>query len=387
MQMTVTKVGGMNRNIRRRRITRLITDRLNCGLSTQFPPSGARRVQYAPRKSSSVPQILAVLHGCARRAERTLYRFYTESGGGVTGRYSRELTNNRGKKTYVFVARENVDFCERPGVEGEGKFAAHSLQREHPLEGMASITKEFDVRRFQTRTALGYGLLIVLPLLSWMGCASSEKVNSETARAMSSPGIGPEQFVTQQRLDGINVGDQIQLTVLGYPEFNTTANVRETGMFVIPLAGEVKAIGLTKDQLSEAVVAKLTEYVKTKVYITLSVVNTTVRKIIVLGAVGSQGSQPAMSPITLYQLFASVGGLSTDADLRHVRIYRNTDLSNAVEVDLSEFSTPGSRAETNVPLVNPGDMVFVPRSENFMREFSPFIYDILVLLTLFRLIS
>ncbi len=230
-------------------------------------------------------------------------------------------------------------------------------------------------------------VVLLLPALFWLGCASSDRVTSETARAMSTPGIGPEQFVTKDRLDGINVGDQIQLSVLGYPEFNTTAYVRESGMFPIPLAGEVKAVGLTKDQLSDSIVAKLTEYVKTKVYITLSVVNTTVRKIIVLGAVGTQGSQPAMAPVSIYQLFANVGGLSSDADLRHVRIYRNTDLSNSMEIDLSDFSTPGARAAANAPLINPGDMVYVPRSENFMREFSPFIYDILVLLTLFRLIS
>lgn len=251
---------------------------------------------------------------------------------------------------------------------------------------MSTITEDFTVRVLPITTVVGHALL-GLPVLLWMGCSSSSGVSTETARAMSSPGIGPEQFVTQQRLDGINVGDQIQLTVLGYPEFNTTANVRESGMFPVPLAGEVKAVGLTKDQLSEAIAAKLTEYVKTKVYITLTVLNTSVRKIIVLGAVGTQGSQPATTPISIYQLFASVGGLSTDADLRHVRIYRNTDLSRPVEIDLSDFSTPGSRADTNVPVVNPGDMVYVPRSENFMREFSPFIYDILVLLTLFRLIS
>ncbi len=203
---------------------------------------------------------------------------------------------------------------------------------------------------------------------------------------MFSPGVGADQLLAQQRADAINVGDQIQLSVLGYQEFNTTAQVRESGMFPIPLAGDVKAAGLTKDQLSDAIVAKLSEYVKSKVYVTLSIVSTTGRKIIVLGAVGTQGSQPALAPVSIYQLFASAGGLASDADLRHVRIYRNTDLSNSTEVDLSNFSMQGARA-TSAPVINPGDMVYVPRSENFMREFSPFIYDILVLLTLFRLIS
>ena len=234
---------------------------------------------------------------------------------------------------------------------------------------------------------LGLGILLWLPGCSSSDKVSTEKVSSETARAMSTPGIGPEQFVVQQRTDGINIGDQVQVSVLGYPEFNTNATVRESGTISIPLAGEMRVVGLTKDQLTEAIVTKLTEYVKTKVYVTVSVTTNTVRKIIILGAVGTQGSQPANSPISVFQLFANVGGLSPDADLRHVRVYRNTDLTRAIEVDLSEFALPGTRADINVPLINPGDMVFVPRSENFMREFSPFIYDILVLVTLFRLVG
>jgi polysaccharide export outer membrane protein len=204
---------------------------------------------------------------------------------------------------------------------------------------------------------------------------------------MTTPGIGPEQFITQQRTDGINIGDQVQLTVLGYPEFNTTGYIRESGTFPVPLAGEVHALGLTKEQLTEQIIAKISEYVKTKVYVTVNVTTTTVKRIIVLGAVGTQGSQPAAGSIPIFQLFANVGGLTADADLRHVRVYRNTDLTRPVEVDLSSFASPGSRTDVNIPMVNPGDMVYVPRSENFMREFSPFIYDILVLLTLFRLIN
>jgi polysaccharide export outer membrane protein len=204
---------------------------------------------------------------------------------------------------------------------------------------------------------------------------------------MTTPGIGPDQFVVQPRTDGINVTDQVQLTVLGYPEFNITAFVRESGTITIPLVGEIRVLGLTKDQLSEAIVAKLSEFVKTKVYVTVSVTTTTVKKIIVLGAVGTQGSQPASSPLSIFQLFANVGGLAAEADLRHVWIYRNTDLSRPVEYDLSDFASPGSRIEPNAPVVYPGDMVYVPRTENFMRQFSPFIYDILVLLTLFRLVG
>jgi polysaccharide export outer membrane protein len=204
---------------------------------------------------------------------------------------------------------------------------------------------------------------------------------------MATPGIGPDQFVQQPRTDGINVGDQVQVTVVGYPEFNIAASVRESGTISIPLAGDIRVLGLTKDQLTEAIVAKLSEFVKTKVYATVNVTRTMVRKIIVLGAVGTQGSQPATLPLSIFQLFASVGGLAADADLRHVWIYRNAEMGRPIEFDLSEFASPGPRTELTDPIVYPGDMVYVPRAENFMRQFSPFIYDILVLVTLFRLIG
>lgn len=227
---------------------------------------------------------------------------------------------------------------------------------------------------------------IVVAALCVGGC-STQRVSADKARAMSAPGIGPDQFVTMPRTDQIVSGDQIQVTVLGYPEFNATSEVKETGTITVPLVGEVKAMGLTREQLTDTLVAKLSDYVKTRVYVTVAVTTGAIQKIIILGAVGAQGSYPITGPVSIFQLLANAGGLAADADLAHVRIYRNSDLARLAEYDLSGFVTAGPQNDYPTPIVNPGDLVYVARSENFFRAFSPFVYDILVLLTLFALVS
>jgi protein involved in polysaccharide export with SLBB domain len=232
----------------------------------------------------------------------------------------------------------------------------------------------------------GIACIAVAALLICLGGCTSESVTSDTARAMSTPGLGPSKFPGGTRSDVLNPGDQLQLTVLGYPEFNTTTGVKPSGMFPIPLIGEVKAAGLTRDELQDDIVRKLSEYVKTKVYVTLNLTSASVQNIVVLGAVAQQNSYPNSSPVSIFQLLANAGGPSADADLRHIKVYRNGDLSKEQEIDLSGIVSPGERTDQRTPMVSPGDLVYVPKSENFVRQFSPFVYDILVVVTLLALV-
>jgi protein involved in polysaccharide export with SLBB domain len=193
--------------------------------------------------------------------------------------------------------------------------------------------------------------------------------------------------VTQGPEEVIAVGDQLQLAVIGYPEFNTSAPVKPSGLFEIPLIGEVKAAGLMKDQILAEIVRRLSDYVKNKVHVTLNITSTTMQNIIVLGAVTQQSSFAHNSPVSVFQILADAGGPSGDADLGHIKLYRNGDLSREEEIDLSVILSQGARSARGTPMINPGDLVTVPRSENFLKEFSPFAYNIVVVLTLFSLVK
>jgi polysaccharide biosynthesis/export protein len=239
-------------------------------------------------------------------------------------------------------------------------------------------------RRCTACITLCFAILVTSALLG--GCAT-DSVTSDAAKAMSTPGIGPDKFAPLVHGDILGAGDQLQLTVIGYPEFNTTASIKASGVLTIPLIGDVKAVGLTRDQLEAEIVRRLSDYVKSKVYITLNLMSATVQNIIVLGAVGAQGSFPNTAPVSVFQLLATAGGPTGEADLRHIKLYRNSDLSREEEIDLSGIVSPGTHTSRGTPMVTPGDLVYVPKTENFIRQFSPFVYDILVVLTLFSLVK
>ena len=218
------------------------------------------------------------------------------------------------------------------------------------------------------------------------GC-TSESVTTDTARAMSTPGLGADRFGGAVHGDLLVPGDQLQLTVSGYPEFNTTATVKSSGVVTIPLVGDLKAAGMTREELEAEIVKSLTDFVKSKVYVTLTVTSSTVQNIIVLGAVAQQNSFPNTAPVSIFQLLASAGGPTGDADLRHIKVYRSGDLSREEEIDLSGIVSPGGRPGRGTPMVSPGDLLYVPKSENFIRQFTPFVYDVVVVLTLFALVK
>jgi polysaccharide export outer membrane protein len=230
-------------------------------------------------------------------------------------------------------------------------------------------------------------LTVFLAVVCLFGCGG-DMMTQDSGRVARPPVIAQEKTPVQPAGDVLGAGDQVQLTVFGYPEFNSTTSVKPSGMITVPLIGEIKAGGLSKDQLEAEIVRRLSEYVKTKVYISLSLTSSvSVGNIVVLGAVTTQNNFPRTSPMSIFQLLASAGGPTVDADLGHVRVYRNGDLSREEEIDLSAIMTPAARVGRSTFMVNPGDMVFVPKSENFLRDFAPFAYTIVVVLTLFSLVK
>ncbi len=184
--------------------------------------------------------------------------------------------------------------------------------------------------------------------------------------------------------DVIRPGDQLQIMVWGYPEFNTTATVKEYGTVTVPLVGEVMAAGLTTDDFKEAIKGRLTEYVKGDPRVTVSHIEMS-KRISVVGAVTKQDNYPVLTDISLIEIIAQAGGPTSDADLRHVKIFRNGNRRDYIEVDLSTHLENGDLED--LPKVRPGDTVFVPREDNLFRDLAGFAQDILLLFGFFRLLG
>jgi len=219
------------------------------------------------------------------------------------------------------------------------------------------------------------------------GCGTSEMATERETSSLPGPAATSAPRVdVESNSYVIQRGDQIQLSVWGYPEFNTTAPVKETGTIAVPLVGELQAAGLTRPQLMDEVIAKLSDYVKSKVYPTITIIGALAQKVIVLGAVTGQGSYTIAAPVSPFQVLAAAGGPGANADLRHIKIFHNGDSSPPVEVDLSDYVANVTHDKENIPLVNPGDMMYVPREENVIREFADLLRDVILLFGIFAVV-
>lgn len=227
-------------------------------------------------------------------------------------------------------------------------------------------------------------LLVALPVMLG-GCSSSDELAKQNLSEILRSGSRPVQGEIQSSTYLIRQGDQIQITVWGYNEFNVTATVKEGGMVAVPLVGDVTASGLTKDQFTQELKKKLAEYIQGEIRVDVVVLSMLVQRVTVLGAVTRQENYPLSTDATLIEVLSTAGGITPDSDMRHIKILRNGSSQNPIDVDLSLFVERGTME--SVPLVHPGDMVFVPKKANVIRELSDFMRDAIFILGFFRVFN
>ena len=169
--------------------------------------------------------------------------------------------------------------------------------------------------------------------------------------------------------------DQITLAVPDVEELDgKAARIDGSGYIDLPLAGHLKAAGLSTSQLSTAISRKLKRYVQAPL-VSVSVADYRSKPVSVLGAVNTPGVIYLHGPATLAEVLSRSGGLRTDAgDV--IRITRRKQwggipLSDAVPDAGGEYITAsvGARSlldardpQENIP-VQPYDTISVPRAE------------------------
>jgi polysaccharide export outer membrane protein len=180
----------------------------------------------------------------------------------------------------------------------------------------------------------------------------------------------------------IKQGDSIDVTVWGYPEFNTKGTIRQSGTIIVPLIGEMKVGGLTKEEFQEELKQKLSEYVQGEPKMVISIVSSLNQRITVIGAVSRQENYPVITEVSLIEVISAAGGATPESDLHRVKIIRNGSNEDPTEVDVAAALESG-RVDM-LPKVRPGDTVFIPKTENALREFSDFLRDAVLLFGFFR---
>jgi polysaccharide export outer membrane protein len=216
--------------------------------------------------------------------------------------------------------------------------------------------------------------------IMFSGCFSRTVVQDEAllkAAHSQSSNVMSGSYVLRQ-------GDQVKIWVIEYPEFDTTAVISETGTIPVRLLGDVRLEGLSKNQAVELLREKIAVYTRSpKLNVGMTILTGTSAKVVMLGAVARQDTFALTSPISLLEAIAASGGTQPDSDLKRIKVFRRDSNAPPVEVDLTRYFITGNISE--VPTIGPGDIVYVPREENFIREFSGYLRDTLFLFGLFSI--
>ena len=169
--------------------------------------------------------------------------------------------------------------------------------------------------------------------------------------------------------------DEVTIRVLGVEDIDgKLARIDVGGYIDVPLAGKIKAAGLTPNQLETELTRELKKYVREpQVSITVSQYRS--QSVSVLGAVNTPGAYNLAGDTTLTQILARAGGLRSDAG-NSIEITRRRELGPiplaTSKTDASgEFSTgqvkvrpllEASDPRQNIP-VKPMDVISVPKAE------------------------
>jgi polysaccharide export outer membrane protein len=156
----------------------------------------------------------------------------------------------------------------------------------------------------------------------------------------------------------IGPDDVLEIVFWKDKDLSTDVTVRPDGMITLPLLPELKAAGLTPDQLRDLVLKEARRYVESP---TASVVVKQInsRKVFITGQVEKPAAYPITAPMTVMQLIATAGGLKEFAKAKEILVMRMTP-QGPVAIRFNYVDViKHNRFDQNIQL-HPGDTVVVP---------------------------
>lgn len=192
--------------------------------------------------------------------------------------------------------------------------------------------------------------------------ADAQPASLPTAKVapQPAPAVAPAKTNAVQPPADYVIGEQDTLSIVVWKEkeLSATVVVRPDGKITLPLVNEIKVVGMTPNQLQDALTEKLKPFL-TVPQVTVEVVQINSRKAYLIGEVNRTGTFPLNSSTTVLQIIAQAGGLRDFAKRKDIYILRNQN-GNQVRYKFNyDQVIKGKNTEQNIVL-QPGDMVVVP---------------------------
>lgn len=172
------------------------------------------------------------------------------------------------------------------------------------------------------------------------------------------PFVGPGTYTTGDYKIGPE--DVLEVIVWRNADLTKTVTVRPDGKISLPLVGDVTAVGLTPDQLTKEIVARLREY-KENPNVSVIVQQVNSYGIFVLGEVAHPGKYQLKTYTTVLQAVSMAGGFTPYASKNKMFVLRKVperDTEVRIPIDYDEIVS-GEDSTHNTVLI-PGDTLVVP---------------------------
>jgi polysaccharide export outer membrane protein len=191
--------------------------------------------------------------------------------------------------------------------------------------------------------------------------ATQSKPQSAVAKP---PSVAPAPIVPAPAVQpppGYVIGPDDVLQVLYWREKEVSAEVvvRPDGMISLPLLNDLRAAGLTPEQLRDAVNEAAKKFFQEDPNVTINIKTINSRKAFITGSVARPGPYPLTAPTTVLQLISMAGGLNEFAKQTKISVMRTENGKPARYPFNYKDVANGKNLRQNIEL-KPGDTVIVP---------------------------
>ncbi len=180
--------------------------------------------------------------------------------------------------------------------------------------------------------------MMMLTLAVALALSACQGTGPMTATADAAQVVQPQAY-------RLGTGDKLHVTVFGEENLSGDYAVTPAGNITIPLAGDIRAAGLTVPQLQQAIVAALGKGYVRDPHVTIDA--STLRPFFILGEVNKPGQYTYLPDLTVMGAVATAQGFTYRADLSYVYI-RHVGQPSEKEYPL-----------TAAMMVEPGDTIRV----------------------------
>jgi polysaccharide export outer membrane protein len=134
------------------------------------------------------------------------------------------------------------------------------------------------------------------------------------------------------------------LTVFGHKDLSGEFVVNQRGYLSLPLIIAVKVVGLTLEEVVEAIITKLKPDYLLNPKVSVEILN--YRPFYIIGEVNNPGSYPYVTGMTVINAVAMAGGYTYRAKKRKTEINRvNQSIREKIIVDIDTIILPGDIIE------------------------------------------